>query len=295
MDFSKLGDGLSWFGEKASEAIWGIVYQIASDVASEAFEFVMKYVLLETDPNRLINFDSYLLMMQSISLSLLLFAVAWEGVKYQTGTFSEDVSLQTLIMRTLFAGVCIAFLPFALEHFFIKINNLFVNMIVAEGINITPGKTGVFSILLEPKELSMILVILFVVFAIAFLILGIIGGIRYVEIVILFLIAPLAAVSIVRGGELLDVWIRETIAVVFTQTIQVFLLALILNAVGKMGEENAIEIYLVTIGAIVVMISGPQAIRKFIYSTGTGSAGAKAVGGAGRMAVYKAISKGAIK
>ena len=292
-DYSGLLDGLSWFGEKANEAIWGIVYWMASQMVSDGFDLVIKYVLVETDPNGIIDFSSYLAMMQSIALALLLFAISWEGVKYQSG-LGEEFTLQSLVMKSLFAALSIFFLPFALEHFFIKLNNLIVSAIVATGVKITPGNLGPLSVIIEPNELNMIIIFLFVVLAIATLILAIVAGIRYVEIIILALIAPLAAVSIVRDGELLEIWIKETIAVVFTQSLQVFLLAALINAIGKMGG-NIEEIFMVTIGCLVVMISGPQALRKFVYNTGTGSAGTKAVGNAGRMAVYKAISKGAVK
>lgn len=295
MDFSKLLDGMSWFAEKINEAIWSIVYGAASDIASDSFEFVMKYVLVETDPNRIVDFSSYLGMMQSIALALLLFAISWEGVKYHSGTFGEEITIQALLMRTFFSSVSIFFLPFAMNNFLIKINNLLVKMIVAGGINITPGDVGPFSLLIKPYKLSLMIIVLYLIFAIAFLVLGIVGGIRYMEIVILTLIAPLAAVSIVRGGELLEVWVRESIAVVFTQSLQVFLLWFLLGTIGKMGEGDVVELYLITIGCLVLMIAGPQGLRKFVYNTGVGSTGTRAIGNAGRMAVYKSIGKGALK
>lgn len=295
MDLSNLTEGMSWFGEKINEALWGVVYNAASQITTDAFEFVVKYVLVETDPNRIVDFSSYLTMIQSIALSLLLFAIAWEGVKFQSGTFGEEETIQKLVMRTVFASISIFFLPFAMKHFFLKINNLLVNMIITSGIKITPGDIGPFSLLFKPAKLNIIIVLMFLIFAISFLILGIVAGIRYIEIIILTLIAPLAAVSIVRTGELLDVWIRETIAVVFTQSIQVFLLWFLLNTIGKMSENDVVELYLIAIGCLVVMISGPQALRKFVYSTGTGSAGTRVLGNAGRMAVFKAIGKGAVK
>jgi hypothetical protein len=295
LDFSKLLDGMSWFAEKINEAIWSIVYGAASDIASDSFEFVMKYVLVETDPNRIVDFSSYLGMMQSIALALLLFAISWEGVKYHSGTFGEEITIQALLMRTFFSSVSIFFLPFAMNNFLIKINNLLVKMIVAGGINITPGDVGPFSLLIKPYKLSLMIIVLYLIFAIAFLVLGIVGGIRYMEIVILTLIAPLAAVSIVRGGELLEVWVRESIAVVFTQSLQVFLLWFLLGTIGKMGEGDVVELYLITIGCLVLMIAGPQGLRKFVYNTGVGSTGTRAIGNAGRMAVYKSIGKGALK
>lgn len=293
MDFSNIQDGLSWFGEKVNEAVWGVVFHAASNFASEAFAFVVKYIVTETDPDKLFKYGSYLSAMQAIALALLLVAITWEGVKYQSGALGEETSLQALTMRTGFAAVSIYFLPWSMENLFIKVNNLLVSLISSVGIVIKPGST-VFSAILAPKQLSQMLIIMFVIFSIALIGLSIVAGIRYVEIIILTLIAPLAAVSIVRGGDLLDAWIRETVAVVFTQALQVFLLQVLANVIGKMNS-SPLEMYIPAIGVTVVMIMGPNALRKFVYSTGAGSAGVRQVGSAGRMAVYKAIAKGAMK
>lgn len=276
-----------------NEAVWGVVFHAASNFATESFEYVVKYIVLETDPDKLFQYGSYLSAMQAIALALLLVAITWEGVKYQSGALGEETSLQTLTMRTGFAALSIYLLPWSMENFFIKINNLMVKMISSVGIKITPGDS-VFSAILAPKNLSQMLIIMFVLFSIALIGLSIVSGIRYVEIIILTLIAPLAAVSIVRGGDLLDAWIRETIAVVFTQALQVFLLQILANVIGKM-HASPLETYIPAIGLVVVMIMGPNALRKFVYSTGAGSAGVRQVGNAGRMAVYKAIAKGSMK
>lgn len=295
MEFSKLFDGMSWFAEKVNEAIWGLLYNIASSFVTEAFGYVVKYIMIETDPNHFFEFSSYLSQMQAISLALLMFAIAWEGVKFQSGALGEEITLQSLVFKSALAAMGIFFLPYALTHFFIKISNLMVNMIVATGIKLKPGEIGPFASLIKPSELSQIIIIMFLILAIAFVVLAIVAGIRYVEIIILTLIAPLAAVSIVRDGDLLDVWVRETIAVVFTQPLQLLLLSILLNAIGKFGQGDVVELFIVSIAILVIMISGPQALRKFVHNTGVGSTGSKAVGNAGRMAVYKAIGKGAIK
>ncbi|KAB2329442.1 MULTISPECIES: conjugal transfer protein TrbL family protein [Bacillaceae] len=293
MDFDQIKDGLSWFGEKANEAIWGVIYQAASNFASEAFEFVVKYIVIETDPDELFQYSQYLNAMQAIALALLLVAISWEGVKYQSGSLGEEITLQTLIMRTGFAGVCIYFLPWSVENFFVRINNYLVNFITSVGVDITPGD-NIFAALLAPRQLSQMIIIMLLIFSIALIGLSIVAGMRYIEIIILTLIAPLAAVSIVRGGELLDTWIRETIAIVFTQALQIFLLQVLANVIGKMNSAP-LEMFIPAIGLTVIMIMGPNALRKFVYNTGAGSAGVKQIGSAGRMAVYKAISSGAVK
>ncbi|MDP4084733.1 MAG: hypothetical protein Q8934_08980 [Bacillota bacterium] len=293
MDFNQLLKGLSWFGEKLNEAVWGVAYQAASNFASEAFSLIVKYICQQTDPQKLFDYSSYLHAMQAIALALLLVAIAWEGIKYQSGTLGEEITFQTLAMRVFFAAISIYFLPWSMTNLFIKINNYMVQMITAAGIKITTGHT-VFSLIMAPQDLTQMIVLMFVILAIAFVGLSIVAGMRYIEIIILTLIAPLAAVSIVRGGDLLDTWIRETIAVVFTQSLQIFLLELLANILGKMSS-SPLEMYVPAIGCTIVMIMGPNALRKFVYSTGAGSAGARQVGNAGRMAVYKAIATGAMK
>lgn len=292
MDFSDLLDGLSWFGEKINEAIWGFLYTLASNLISEAFDYIVTYVIQDTDPDKFFNYSSYLTQMQSIALALLLVAIVWEGVKYQSGALGEETTLQSLIIRCLFAAVCIFFLPYSLENFFIKISNYLVKMVTANGIELTNG--GLLGNLINPNKLSTLVIIMLLILAISFLILSFVAAMRYVEIIIITMIAPLAAVSIVRDNELLEVWIRETIAVVFTQPLQVFVLAFMLNALGKVNTEG-VEAYFIAVAALVVMIQGPQVLRKFVYNTGTGSSSVKAVGSAGRMAVYKAIGRGAFR
>lgn len=284
---------MSWFGEKINEAIWGLMYHFASELISEAFAYVVKFSMLETDPNKFFSFNSYLSQMQAIALALLFLAIAWEGVKYQSGALGEEVTITALAIRSGMAAISIFFLPVFLIKFLIKISNYFVAMIVAEGIGITQGEIGPFEVLVNPKKLSAILIILFLILAIAFVALSIVAGLRYVEIIILIMLAPLAAVSIVRSNELLDVWMRESITVVFTQPLQVFLLALLLNIVSKMNDPYGV--FSLSIACLIIMITGPQVLRKYLYNTGTGSAGVKAIGGAGRMAAFKAIGKGALR
>lgn len=294
MDFSKIKDGLGWFGDKVAEAVWGNIYEAASGFMTDAFKLVVNYIVKQTDLKGLFPFDDYLHAMQSIALALLFVAVAWEGVKIQSGgTLGEEYSLQRLIMRVVFATISIFLLPWSVQNFFIKTNNYLVKMINEAGIKIEVGG-GIFGVLTAPSKLSQMIVLLFAILAIAFIILSIVAGIRYVELIIISLIAPLVAVSIVRSGDALESWVRETIAVVYTQALQVFLLQLLANIVGKM-QDKPLEVFIPAIGVVAVMIMGPQALRKFVYSTGAGSASVRQVGNAGRMAVYKMLASSAIK
>lgn len=290
MDWDKIKDGGGWVTERVNEAIWGWIYNLASSFASEAFDLLTKYIILETDIERYLNVDQYLSGMRWIAFGLLSVAVAWEGLKQAGGPSAyrtQEMTVAELTTKTAWAGVCIYFLPWSLTHLFLNINNTLVRWISSIGIEVRPGANTPLDILFMPQKLSEIIVVMLLVLGIAAFILGIVAGIRYVEITILLLIAPIVAVSIVRTGDALDVWIRETTAVVFTQALQLFLLQFLLQVIGKF---DGVESFVIAIGLVVVMIKGPAALRKFCYSAGVGSASVRTVGSAGRMAAMKYIA-----
>ncbi|UOE78370.1 conjugal transfer protein TrbL family protein [Parageobacillus thermoglucosidasius] len=289
MDFK---DGLSWFAEKLYEATIGFMYKVASDFATEGIKLVFKFVTLDTNINEYINLKSYLSSFQYIALALLLLSIAWEGFKQQAGPAAfrtDEISVETLIMRTTFAAICIFFLPWSVENVFIKINNLLVKLINEGGVEIKPDGS-IFTAITSIQNLTTIVVILMLIFFVSFFILGIIAGIRYIEIIYLILIAPFVAVSIVRSGDSLDVWIRETVAVVFTQAVHAFGIQLLANIIGKL-DQHPIEAYILAIGCLAVILRGPQYLRRFLYNTGVGSAVTRSVGQAGRWAAYKYLFK----
>jgi len=255
-------------------------------------KLVFKYVTIDTNINEYIDLKQYLSSIQYIALGLLLLSIAWEAFKQQAGAAAfrtDEISIETLIMRTTFAAISIFFLPWSVQNVFIKINNLLVRMINAGGVEIKPDGS-LFNALTSIQNLSSIIILLMLVFFVSFFVLGIVAAIRYIEIIYLILIAPFVAISIVRSGDSLDVWIRETIAVVFTQAVQAFELQLLANIIGKL-DQQPFEAYILSMGCLVVILRGPQFLRRFLYNTGVGSAVTRSVGQAGRMAAYKYLAK----
>jgi hypothetical protein len=120
-------------------------------------------------------------------------------------------------------------------------------------------------------------------------ILAVAGAIRYVETLIAILISPLAALSLINNGDGLQVWLREVIAIVFTQTIHFLVLQILLSIIG--GIENIIIMVILSIGTIAVGLRGPQILRQYLYRTGTSSALVSSVGSVSRIGMMSVFIK----
>jgi hypothetical protein len=132
------------------------------------------------------------------------------------------------------------------------------------------------------------MILLTLILVIGFFILGIAGGIRYIELIVVMLLAPIVSVSAVRNYDAINVWVRETVAIVFTQAIQLLLLKIM---VASMMNLEGVQKILICIAILVVILRGPQVLRTFMYASGTGNAVVGAAGAAGRMQAMKIMMK----
>jgi len=160
----------------------------------------------------------------------------------------------------------------------IEINNYLMDLIVSIG----PGAINIELLRSTFITSSNFVLILALIWAVAFFLLAIAGAIRYVELIIAILLAPTAALSVVRGSGALITWASDTIAIVFTQAIHVLLLQLLALIITN---TSGIMMFPLSFGVMAVVLKGPQVLRKYIYSSGTGSKVMPVVGGIGRMAV----------
>jgi len=87
----------------------------------------------------------------------------------------------------------------------------------------------------------------------------------------------------------LQVWIREVIAVIFTQTIHFLILQILLSIMG--GVENMMMMIILSIGTIAVGLKGPQILRQYLYRTGTSSTLVSSAGSAGRIGMISMMMK----
>jgi len=128
---------------------------------------------------------------------------------------------------------------------------------------------------------SMFGLVLALIWGVGFLLLAVAGAIRYIELIIAILLAPLAALSVVRGNNALTTWTADTVAIVFTQSIHVLLLQFLIIIITN---TSGIMMYFLSFAVMSIILRGPQVLRKYIYSTGTGGKVLPVVGGIGRMA-----------
>lgn len=113
--------------------------------------------------------------------------------------------------------------------------------------------------------------------------------VRYGNMMVLWVLAPFAATTIVNEEmNIFPAWWRETCAVIFTQPLQLMILYWIINLIGT-GQKP--EDFFLAIGLMVVLIGSPGWLRKFLFSTGSGKSMINAAGGAGRMAMYRLMMK----
>lgn len=285
---------MSWISDYISKAIWKFFADLCSDIINAAFKLIVETIIKTTDPNKYLNVNQYLVYVQVMAGSLLTLAIVWEALKQQSGgAFAvKEKSISVLSLKTVFAGAMIYFLPWSVTHIFSPINNNLMMLIQNIGVQITENKFNSYKSWSDNLvNLGGLMILMGLILAVAFLILAIAGAIRYVELFICILFAPIAAISIINEGEGVQVWVRETVCVVFTQSIHVLLLEMLIKI---FSTTTGPMLLILSIGVIAVMLKGPQVLRTFVYSSGVGNASIGAVGSAGRMAAMKYIMKAPI-
>ena len=205
------------------------------------------------------------------------------GVMYQ-----NEKSIGTYFIHVTFAGGLIYILPKTVTLVFLPLNNLLINFIGEIGIDTSRIEDSFQSAWGLIKEES-VMKIIFLILIVALLALGIAGAIRYIETLIAILISPLVALSVINSSDGLNIWIREIVAIIFTQTIHFLILQILLSIMG--GVENFMVMMILSIGTISVGLRGPQILRQYLYKTGTSSVLVSSAGSAGRIGMIGMIAK----
>lgn len=286
---------MDWLTSLIVEGISKVFNKLATDIINKSFEFVAGFIIEPFDINKYFPLKELLMQLQIIAGSLLVLAVTYECFKQLSNeTFNEnEKSKSTICMQTVFAGTLIVLLPTKAIELLININNALIKLIQTTGkikVETSSLQKGIMStnLINTLPTLGLFMLILVIVLGIGFIILGIAGAIRYVELVFCTLIAPFVAVSFVRKGDMLEIWAKETVATVFTQSVHMLMLKMILGAIGNL---TGLTMFTAVIGLLVVAVKAPTVLKTYLYSSGVGSATVNAVGGAGRMATYKYMMK----
>ena len=269
-----------WLFSPVLEIIQKFLSELIIEIIEGAFSLIIEFIKTPTDINAYLPVQQFLGYIQILAGALLVLKVVWEVFGQITGNISNvsDRSVGRLVLQTMWAASLIFLLPIIVTDILIKINNYLMELVISIG-----GSAIDIELLRSTFVTSSnFVLILALIWAVAFFLLAIAGAIRYVELIIAILLAPTAALSVVRGSGALITWASDTVAIVFTQTIHVLLLQLLALIITN---TPGIMMFPLSFGVMAVVLKGPQVLRKYIYSSGTGSKVMPVVGGIGRMAV----------
>jgi len=279
---------LDWISEIISNSFWQGMAGGIETLLNFTFDFISQVVIQPTEPGKYLpNFNEYLKGAQFFAGSLLVVFVIWSVFRQISGVmYSSEKSMGTYFIHITFAGGLIYILPKTVTLVFIPLNNALIGYIGSVGIStsrIDSSFQSAWGLIKEEK----VVMVMFLILLIALFALGVAGAIRYIETLIAILIAPLVAISVVNNSDGLQIWIREAVAIVFTQTIHFLLLQMLLSIMG--GVSNIMIMLILSIGTIAVGLRGPQILRQYLYKTGTSSALVSSAGSAGRLGMMGAM------
>ena len=268
-----------WLFTPVLEIIQKFLSDLIIEILEYAFNLIVQFIKTPSDINAYLPVGNFLGYIQVLAGALLVLKVVWEVFGQITGNIPNvsGRSVGRLVLQTMWAASLIFLLPIVVIDILIKINNYLMELV----ISITNVSMDISLIRSTFVTSSNFVLLLALAWAIAFFLLAIAGAIRYVELIIAILLAPTAALSVVRGNGALITWASDTVAIVFTQTIHVLLLQLLALIITN---TPGIMMFPLSFGVMAVVLKGPQVLRKYIYSSGTASKVMPVVGGIGRMA-----------
>ncbi|MHB1334790.1 MAG: conjugal transfer protein TrbL family protein [Candidatus Humimicrobiaceae bacterium] len=281
---------MDWISEIISGSFWKAIDTIIENTLNYMYNFLSQVIVQPTDPSKYIqNFDQYLRGVQFFAGGLLVIFVIWSVFRQLSGVmYTDEKSMGSYFIHITFAGALIYILPKTVTLVFLPINMALINFIGSVGIDVSgidnTMQTAWGGIMQEEFSKLMFLILIIAIF-----VLGIAGAIRYIETLIAILISPLVALSLINNGDGFQVWLRELIAIVFTQTIHFLILQILLSIIG--GVENITLMIVLSIGTIAVGFRGPQILRQYLYRTGTSSTLVSSLGSASRLGMMTMIVK----
>lgn len=270
------------------KGFWKMLADFATDTLNTAIELIVDTVVKLSNIDQYFNTNRYMPYIYSIAGALLVICIIKEAIKIQVGT-AENRSISHLSLRVVVSGVSIFFLPWSLKNIMLPMNNYLMQLVNAIGVEITVDKMKeifVRTLFDGGTTVATTIVMLVLVWAIALAIFSISAGIRYGELILAVLIAPIISTSFIKDGEGIQAWFVDTVCIVFTQLIHLILLQILIQINMNVNNTGVIQL-IISIGVIVVALRGPKVLRKYLFTSGVGGASVGAVGNAGRMAMMK--------
>lgn len=279
---------LEWIGEIISGALWGGFNNFTSGLLDLTFKFITEVVIKPTNPGEYLgNFNTYLSGVQYFAGGLLIIFVVLAFFRQLSGVmYTTEKSTGTYFLHITFAGGLIFILPIIVTEVLLRINDALIGFIASVGTD-TSRMDGAMGTLYGSLTEESTLNFLFLILIISLFILGIAGAIRYIETIIAILVSPLVALSVINNSDGLQIWFREVISIVFTQTIHFLILELLISIIA--GVHNLVVMFILAIGTVVVGLRGPHILRQYLYRTGTSSTLVSAAGSTSRIGMMAVI------
>lgn len=282
----------NYFNKKLLEG--GVaMLQAFIDGATAQLLSLLTDTIFNTQPIR--NYIDYTLILKAAQKAAVLIIpiyIIYRAVSQQMGNELHEESLQMKFYKSIASVFFVYFVPYFAENVLIYLNNEAVKAILTSGTIIDANSfMGILRGLIGGSDvgtnlnayLFVLLIVLIIV--VAFIVLGIIAAMRIFELAIAIVFAPLACISVINRGDMLNVWFREFLAICFTQTLHAFALRALLGIID-FNRGFLINAALL-VGGVVVMIKSPKILRNLVYSTGSGNTVVQAAGSVARHVMMK--------
>lgn len=269
--------------EYLKELIGGLV----NDFANACFDLLKIFLFNETDFSKYPYVHELYNIVFVISISLGVVFFSYNLLKILIGNLGgyNQRSVQEVVVKTVLAGFFSMTAPFIMTSVLIPINNAIVKMFLAKGLG--TDTFAKFAVL--PTTAATSLFVCAFVMVILFIILTVQSLIRIAELLIQLAISPLVAWSMINEDmNLFNIWWREVIYTIFTQSFHVTVLWLAFN---QIGDANSVGEFVVGWVALGFTLFVPKMLRKYLYSTGAGRSAVNVAGGAGKMMIYKLAAR----
>jgi hypothetical protein len=277
------------FKEKIVEAIQGMLEDFIEWALLMCNDLLLKQ-------NAQIEFfskvnDLLLAITSTIAVTIVLYKIIEVMSKNAAG---DAIPYGPVIVNTLKSALLIPLMPLIQKIMLEKVAYNMGNWMIKEGSEVSKEK---IESMLDPRNFAALhfqgaaLLILLSVLALAFIAFLFSVAIFHADIMILYLLSPLACVSVIADdNEYLGVWWRELLSQIVTMLVKIFLFV---AALSILINENITYLnFLLLIGCCILLIKSPSLLRNMWYSSGSGRGMMGAVGGTTKLAARRFLMKG---
>lgn len=271
-------------GKMFQDAIVDFFNQVATDIATAAFDLLSDYVIAITDISKIPSINTFIDWSQLAggTIAAIFFVKRLAEALRDEVTGEGTPNVAEIIGSFAVACALVFATPYIILNYIIPINNQIITSISSLGIDLEVYDSVID--MMTPDDEGLHFVFLFLIWAFAFVAFSIAGAIRYVDLALVLIMGPLVATSYVNRSQVYATYWTEVIAIVFTQSVHMLLAYFVL----QWAAEGTFLGFCFSLAGAVVALRGPQVLRQFLYNSGTGGM----LQGAGRFATYKFLMKG---